>query len=179
MQGALLFFFRPLSVSTAPHSPRWGAAGSADIEAAVAFLEANPWFFRSGYVKANLIRWLICASVGLAPEQVERLARVVVGAVDARDRREFRRYCRLARKVASPELRGAEAPSCSGSSTPIRASGAAHAGSSRACRTLVGRSARRRRRWHRHSRSRHASWRDLPQARPGPRRREEDRYGRH
>jgi hypothetical protein len=86
---------------------RRGTAGAAGLEAAVAFLEADPWFFRSGYVKADLIRWLTRPGVGLPPELVRRLTRVVVGAVEARDRREFRRYGRLARAVASPELRDA------------------------------------------------------------------------
>jgi hypothetical protein len=40
-----------------------------------------------------------------ADSEAERLRRVVVAAVDARDRRELRQYCRLARKVDSPELR--------------------------------------------------------------------------
>ena len=33
------------------------------------------------------------------------LIAAVLAAVDLRDRREFRAYCRLARKVDSPELR--------------------------------------------------------------------------
>ena len=75
----------------------------AAIESATLFLEADPWFFRSGYVKAELIRRL--NRVPLAPEIEERLRGVVLDVARARDRREYRAYCRLARKVRSTALR--------------------------------------------------------------------------
>jgi hypothetical protein len=74
------------------------------LETAVAFLEADPWFFRSGYVKEMLI-WLV-RRVELPREYAARLEKVVLAVVDGRDRREFRNFCRLARKVDTPELRG-------------------------------------------------------------------------
>ena len=72
------------------------------IESATLFLEADPWFYRSGYVKAELIRRL--KRLPLPPEIEERLRAVVLDVARGRDRREYRAYCRLARKVASPEL---------------------------------------------------------------------------
>ena len=74
----------------------------AAIESATLFLEADPWFYRSGYVKAELIRRL--KRLPLSSEIEERLRAVVLDVARGRDRREYRAYCRLARKVASPEL---------------------------------------------------------------------------
>lgn len=75
----------------------------AGIEVAVAFLEADPWSFRTGYLKVDIIRYLI--RLELEPSHCQRLQKVVLASVVGRDRREFRSYCRLARKVDSPELR--------------------------------------------------------------------------
>jgi len=75
---------------------------TAALDAAIEFLGADPWFFRSGYTKARLIRLL--KRLPLKPDQVERLRTVVVNVVDGRDRREFRDYCRLARCIDGPEL---------------------------------------------------------------------------
>jgi hypothetical protein len=75
---------------------------SAALEGAIEFLEADPWFFRSGYMKAKVVRLL--KRLPLNPDQVDRLRAVVVSVVDGRDRCEFRDYCRLARCVDGPEL---------------------------------------------------------------------------
>ena len=72
------------------------------IDTATAFLEADPWFFRSGYLKAQLIRRL--KRVTLTAEQAERLQRVVLARVEGPDRNEFAAYGRLALAVRSPEL---------------------------------------------------------------------------
>ena len=80
-----------------------GDPSGADI--AIEFLEGDPWFFRSGYVKATLIERL--TRLDLSPLHASRLRSVVLTAVDSRDRRELRRYRRLARKVDTPELRKA------------------------------------------------------------------------
>lgn len=66
------------------------------------FLEADPYFFRSGYLKADVIRAI--RQVPLSTEQSVRLAKVVLAVLDKGDRREFRHYCRLARTVRSPTL---------------------------------------------------------------------------
>jgi len=77
----------------------------AELEPLVSFLERDPWTFGSGYGKADAIRFLKRAP--LAEETKQRLRRVVLNAVDGRERREFRHYCKLARKVDAPELRAA------------------------------------------------------------------------
>lgn len=79
------------------------AAGDpATIETSIRFLEADPWFFRSGYIKAEILRRLRRAE--LTPDQVARLRRVILARIAGRDTREFRWYCRLARTVADPEF---------------------------------------------------------------------------
>lgn len=73
------------------------------LESAVRFLEADPYFFRSGYVKARLITLVNRAP--LSKSEVDRLRAVVLAAVDGRDREEFRRFCRLAVRVDGEPLR--------------------------------------------------------------------------
>ena len=72
------------------------------IETGIAFLEADPWFFRSGYEKQKIIQHLKRAQ--LTSPQRMRLARVVLAVIDGhaagvqagRDRVEFRHFGRLA-----------------------------------------------------------------------------------
>jgi|GEM_PF-1647482 len=75
----------------------------AHLDAAITFLEIDPWFFRSGYLKADLLR-IIC-KLTLSPSDVQRLQTVVLAAIDFRDRREFRWYCKLARRVTTKEFK--------------------------------------------------------------------------
>ena len=77
----------------------------AQVGVAVAFLEANPYFFRSGYTKGKLIRYL--KTPMLTPEYAWRLGQAVLTVVDTRDDRDFRAFCSLARKVDAPALREA------------------------------------------------------------------------
>lgn len=72
------------------------------IETLVRFLEADVYCLRSGYAKAEAIRFLTRADLDDAT--LERLRRVVLKVVDV-DRREFRAYIRLARRVDSAVLR--------------------------------------------------------------------------
>lgn len=72
------------------------------IDTATAFLEADPYFFRSGYMKAALIRRL--KRTAFSPAQASRLRRIVLARVDGPDRNEFASYCRLALAVRSAEL---------------------------------------------------------------------------
>jgi hypothetical protein len=81
---------------------RRGRAKRRSIETAIEFLEADPWFDGSGYVKEDLIRFV--KRLPLDPEQSARLRQVVLNVVDGRDRREFRHYCRLALWVFDSEL---------------------------------------------------------------------------
>lgn len=75
---------------------------AAAVEDAIRFLEADPYFFRSGYLKADLLRYL--ARVPLAEQQEARIREVVLARVNGPTRREFRRYCRMARRLSTPEL---------------------------------------------------------------------------
>lgn len=75
---------------------------ASTIEVATRFLEVDPWFNRSGYIKADLIRWLRQAP--LSGHQRERLRAVILARIQGRDAREFRWYCRLARFLASPQF---------------------------------------------------------------------------
>jgi hypothetical protein len=72
------------------------------IEGAIKFLEADPWFYRSGYIKEEFIRFLKRAS--LTDEQKVRLQKVLLVKVDSETRREFRAYCRLARVIETQEF---------------------------------------------------------------------------
>lgn len=74
------------------------------LELPVRFLETDPWVFQSGYVKARLIR--IINRLEIPQNYLRRLQQVVLAVVDKADgRREFRAYCRLARKVDTTEFR--------------------------------------------------------------------------
>jgi tetratricopeptide (TPR) repeat protein len=76
---------------------------AAALDRAISFLEADPWFFRSGYIKEDLIRFICRLPISQA--DALRLQKVVLAAIDLRDRRDFRRYCKLAKRVQSKELR--------------------------------------------------------------------------
>jgi hypothetical protein len=75
-------------------------ADAAIIEAAIVFLEADPYFFRSGYVKADLVRAV--SKFPLSPKQQMRLQQVIIDRIKGPTRREFRRYCNLAPHVTTP-----------------------------------------------------------------------------
>ncbi len=74
------------------------------IDAAIEFLEADPWCFRSGYAKGRLLRRLRRCEFSWS--QRLRLATVVLHVVDAGGRLEFRDATRLARRLGGAELRG-------------------------------------------------------------------------
>ncbi len=81
---------------------RRGDAGV--LSAALSFLEADLWTFRSGYVRAEILRRLKRAE--LSDEHRRRLEDVIVRAVDGPETpREFRDYCRLARSLSTDRLR--------------------------------------------------------------------------
>lgn len=73
------------------------------VDRLVTFLEADVMCIRSGYFKADAIR--VVSRVAFTPALKERLTRVLLAAVDGRDRREFRAYVRLARAVDAEPLR--------------------------------------------------------------------------
>jgi hypothetical protein len=74
-------------------------------ENAVTFLEVNPRYFRSGYDKAQLLRYLKRADLNLKHQQ--RLLAVLLEVVGRPSGVEFRQYCQLAARFASKELASA------------------------------------------------------------------------
>jgi hypothetical protein len=78
---------------------RLRAGDSHLLEHAIAFLEVDPFVFRSGYAKATIIRCI--KHLLFTPDQLERLRWVVVQVIQKSDRAEFRAYCRLAASIHS------------------------------------------------------------------------------
>jgi len=72
------------------------------IEEAILFLEVDPWYFRSGYLKQRLIRGLKAAT--LKNRDRIRLWNVCWNAAAGKNRQEFRSYCSLAAIVGDAEL---------------------------------------------------------------------------
>jgi hypothetical protein len=72
------------------------------IEQSVRFLEHDPFFFRSGYIKADILRHL--RNCPLSEDQKRRLQEVIIAKIYDTARREFRWYCRLARHVTDREF---------------------------------------------------------------------------
>jgi hypothetical protein len=72
------------------------------IEQSVRFLEADPFYFRSGYIKTDIIKHL--RRMPLHESQKKRLQKVIINRIYDKARREFRWYCRLAKYVTDPEF---------------------------------------------------------------------------
>jgi hypothetical protein len=72
------------------------------IEMAIRFLEANPWYFRSGYYKVDILKLL--GKHPLSDEQGARMRKVILERVRDRPVREMRAYARFAPKVSTPEF---------------------------------------------------------------------------
>ena len=72
------------------------------IEFVISFLELDPRFFRSGYIKEAMLQKVGRAELNL--KQLMRLRAVLIDAVDRRGGREFRRYCRLAAHIRDCNL---------------------------------------------------------------------------
>ncbi|WP_052573707.1 hypothetical protein [Haloferula sp. BvORR071] len=72
------------------------------MEEAILFLELDPWFFGSGYLKERLIR--ILKSAPLGERECVRLRNVVWNVARGRNRREFRNFCALGARVSSPDF---------------------------------------------------------------------------
>ena len=75
----------------------------AGIEYGVAYLEADPWYFRSGYLKGRIARWL--RQVDVSETQRERLRTVVVRGIQNGSRYEQVEYRKLARRLDTPAFR--------------------------------------------------------------------------
>lgn len=78
-------------------------AAAVAVETVMVFLEADPWCFRSGYVKQEILRRL--RRQPLTIEQKERLGKALLMHVDAGDRRELLDACKLARRHPTRSLR--------------------------------------------------------------------------
>jgi hypothetical protein len=79
------------------------ADGNTDaVDDTIAFLTADPRFFRSGYIKEKMLRRL--KHVSLSSPQRRELRRLVVRSVDRGGRREFHAYARLAGALDSAEV---------------------------------------------------------------------------
>jgi hypothetical protein len=72
------------------------------VEVIVTFLEEDPIFFRSGYAKETVLQRL--KPEHLSKKQIEQLRLVCLRAVDNCPRREYRRYCRLAARIADRHM---------------------------------------------------------------------------
>jgi hypothetical protein len=81
---------------------RLKSGDESGIDAAVEFLEADPMCFRSGYIKADLLRFL--KRMPLQEPQIRRLQKAVVRVVASRGGRELRHYVGLARQCFGPEF---------------------------------------------------------------------------
>ena len=74
-------------------------------------LQEDPWFFRSGYLKARLCRALKQAP-HLGAADVARIRRILLAVVQSRHREEFVHFQRLALRVDGPDLRQALVALC-------------------------------------------------------------------
>jgi len=72
------------------------------IEMAIRLLEANPWYFRSGYHKADILKML--RKHPLSDDQCARMRKVILERVRDRPVREMRAYARFAPKVSTPQF---------------------------------------------------------------------------
>jgi hypothetical protein len=75
------------------------------LEAAIDFLEADPMFFRSGYVKAELLD--LVKRFPMNDDQIGRLRAFILRVVRSRDDRDFRCYCRFSHHIDGADFRNA------------------------------------------------------------------------
>lgn len=70
--------------------------------AAILFLEEDPMFFRSGYIKEEIIQRL--KQFELTPREIDRIHAAILNVVANRHCRELRRYRSLATRFATEGL---------------------------------------------------------------------------
>ena len=81
------------------------AAGNADAkESAIRFLEFDPYYYRSGYIKSKLLVRL--KNIKLSASEVKWLQKVICNAIVSQQPKcEFKYYARLLKNVGTPEFR--------------------------------------------------------------------------
>lgn len=72
------------------------------LEFCITFLEVDPFFFRSGYIKEEILTKIKRSD--LSEKQIFRLRTILINAVEFRGSKEFKYYCRLAGFIANNEL---------------------------------------------------------------------------
>ena len=105
--------FRQRSASFDGEMARVRSAAAMEADPALrdfvlTFLELDPMFFRSGYMKEVMLDQLKPAR--LSPDERVRVRAIVVDAARSRGQREFRRYCRLAGRLRDATLADTLAP---------------------------------------------------------------------
>ena len=73
------------------------------IDHAIMFLKADPYFFRSGYIKKEFADLLKKAP--LSKKQISELQDALIATIQKESRREYRSYCKLAAKIADHKFR--------------------------------------------------------------------------
>ena len=81
------------------------ASGDADAkESAIRFLEFDPYYYRSGYIKSKLLVRL--KNIKLSASEVKRLQKVICNAIVSRQPKcEFKYYAGLLKNIGTPEFR--------------------------------------------------------------------------
>ena len=81
------------------------ASGDADAkESAIKFLEFDPYYYRSGYIKSKLLVRL--KHIKLTASEIKRLQKVVCNAIlSPLPKSEFKYYARLLKNIGTPEFR--------------------------------------------------------------------------
>ena len=80
------------------------SAGDADAkESAIKYLEFDPYYYRSGYIKSKLLVRL--KHIKLTASEIRRLQKVVCNAIVSRQPKcEFKYYAGLLKNIGSPEF---------------------------------------------------------------------------
>ena len=80
------------------------SAGNADAkESAIKFLEFDPYYYRSGYIKSKLLVRL--KHIKLTASEIKRLQKVVCNAIlSPLPKSEFKYYARLLKNIGTPEF---------------------------------------------------------------------------
>ena len=81
------------------------ASGDADAkESAIKFLEFDPYYYRSGYIKSKLLVRL--KHIKLTSSEIKRLQKVICNAIlSPLPKSEFKYYAGLLKNIGTPEFR--------------------------------------------------------------------------